>query len=99
MLRLKAKYRITSRFAFFSVFVGFLFWSFFLDSHSYIAFKRHEKELKQLKRVHEQHRISIEKNRQRLKELSENNGDLEKYARERFYMKKRHEKVFVVMEE
>lgn len=99
MIRLKKKYKMTSRLAVFSLFFAFFFWSFFFDSHSYIAYKRHERELAQLKSVHEGHKKNIEKNRRRLKELSHNNGDLEKYARERFFMKKRNEKVFIVIEE
>ncbi|QZE14434.1 septum formation initiator family protein [Halosquirtibacter laminarini] len=99
MLKKLQKFHISSRTIFFIIFAGIFFWDLLLGPHSYIAFKSHEKELKSLERLHDQHKESIVKNRRRLKELSKSNGDLEKYARERFYMKRPNERVYVIIKE
>ena len=58
--------------------------------------------LKELRQLHNDMEYYIEKNNidaQRLNELKTNDKNLEKYAREQYFMKKDDEVVFVIVEE
>ena len=88
---LKNKYILTSLF--------FIIWLFVFDQNNLVERIRNIKEYKQLLKDKEYYLKKIEENRQQLKELKTNNENLEKFAREKYYMKKKDEDIFVVLDE
>ena len=55
--------------------------------------------LNQLEREREYYKIKIEEDQLRILELTSDKDDLEKFARERYMMKKDNEDIFVIIEE
>ena len=88
---LKNKYILTSLF--------FIIWLFVFDQNNLVERIRNIKEYKQLLKDKEYYLKKIEEDRQQLKELKTNNENLEKFAREKYYMKKKDEDIFVVLDE
>ncbi len=87
---LKNKYILTSLF--------FIIWLFVFDQNNLVERIRNIKEYKQLLKDKEYYLKKIEEDRQQLKELKTNNENLEKFAREKYYMKKKEEDIFVVLD-
>ena len=89
---LKNKYLLTT--------VGFTVWILFFDSRDFITSHFREKEelnkLQQSKKYYEQ---QIATTRQELEQLKSNPALLEKYAREKYRMKKDNEDLFVIQQE
>lgn len=86
---LKSKYLITL--------AGFVVWMFFFDDRNVITTHfRHTRELKQLqqsKRYYEQEIASTSKE---LEQLKANAATIEKYAREKYLMKRDNEDLFII---
>ncbi|MFY0674539.1 MAG: septum formation initiator family protein [Bacteroidia bacterium] len=77
----------------------FLIWIGFFDQNDWVTRKAIDNEIKKLKDDKEfftTEVIELQKEELRLKE---NEEELEKYARENFYMKKQGEDVYVIVEE
>lgn len=55
--------------------------------------------LKQLEKEKEYYRTKIKEDQKRIQELTSDKDDLEKFAREKYLMKKDDEDVFIVVEE
>lgn len=84
---------------YFIVTAFFLIWIGFFDQNDWVSRKSIDKEIKKLeddKAFFTTEVIELQKEEKRLKE---NEEELEKYARENFYMKKEGEDVFVIIEE
>ncbi|HDR68677.1 MAG TPA: septum formation initiator family protein [Bacteroidaceae bacterium] len=75
----------------------FLVWLLFFDQNNFIDRFRMAREIKQLDNSKMYYLEQIEKDSTRLHELTTNKENLEKYAREQFYMKKDNEEVFVII--
>lgn len=76
-----------------------MIWIGFFDQNDWVSRKSIDKEIKKLeddKAFFTTEVIELQKEEKRLKE---NEEELEKYARENFYMKKEGEDVFVIIEE
>ena len=80
---LRNKYLIT--------FVIFLIWIFFIDTFDIITQLRMNNEFKQLKEQQEFYKAEIEKDRIKVYNLNNNPEEQERFARERFLMKKDNE--------
>ena len=76
----------------------FLIWMMFFDEYNWIRIRRDSLKLKALKREATYLRKKIEEDKDRLKELKSNPAELEKFARENYYMKKDNEDVYVIIE-
>ncbi|MEN8157793.1 MAG: septum formation initiator family protein [Bacteroidota bacterium] len=87
---LKNKYVITI--------LVFTVWMFFFDQNNMMDRMKMSAEIRQLETDREYYMEEIEKDSTRLHELTTDQDNLEKYAREQFLMKKRNEDVFVVVE-
>ena len=76
-----------------------LVWVFFFDANNFFTQLESREQLRKLRdeRVYYQERI--EEVRKNYKELSSNPQTMEKYARERYFMKKANEEIFLVVEE
>ena len=81
------------------VVLGFLFvlWMLFFDSNSYLNHRRLSITTEQLEKDQMHYREEIRKDSIALKELSSPEG-LEKYAREKYHMKKENEEIFLIIE-
>lgn len=84
---LKNKYAFTTL-----VFMVFLL---FFDQNNLITQYDYRKQLKKLKAEKDYFNQEITKTRKELSELTQNPATLEKFAREKYYMKKENEEVFV----
>ena len=77
-------------------FVVFLIWIFFIDTFDIITQVRMNNEFKQLKEQQEFYKAEIEKDSIKVYNLNNNPEEQERFARERFLMKKDNEDVFIV---
>ncbi len=84
---LKNKYVLTT--------VGFILWAFIFDQNNLITQYDYIKELKSLQKDKAYYINELNKTRQELKDLTTNPITLEKFAREKYYMKKDNEEIFV----
>jgi cell division protein FtsB len=69
----------------------------FFDSNSYLNHNRLLNDINQLQKDKQHYREEIKKDSIALEELSSPEG-LEKYAREKYYMKKENEEIFLIIE-
>jgi len=81
------------------VLVGLLFvlWMLFFDSNSYLNHRRLSDTIDQLEKDQRHYKEEIQKDSIALDELSSPEG-LEKYAREKYHMKKENEEIFLIVE-
>ena len=87
---LRNKYLIT--------FVVFLVWIFFIDKFDIITQIKMNKEFKQLKQQQEFYKSEVEKDSTIIYNLNNNPEEQERFARERFLMKKDNEDLYIVRE-
>ncbi len=76
-----------------------LVWILFFDANNFFTQLESRKQLQKLRdeRVYYQEKILEVRNN--YKELSSNPQTMEKYARERYFMKKNNEEIFLIVEE
>lgn len=70
----------------------------FLDENSLIQRAKHQREINALKTEIEKYRKQYEEDTEMLKELEESPEALEKIAREKYFMKKPNEDIFIFEE-
>ena len=87
---LRNKYLIT--------FIVFLVWIFFIDKFDIITQIKMNKEFKQLKEQQEFYKSEVKKDSTIIYNLNNNPEEQERFARERFLMKKDNEDLFIVRE-
>lgn len=80
-------------------FVMFAVWIVFFDENSIVANVKNKRQLEELKQQKEYYQNRIASDKQKLQELNKGKEELEKFAREQYYMSKQGEDVFVVVEE
>lgn len=86
---LKNKYLLTA--------VGFAIWIMFIDDRDFITTHfRHKAELKKLEQSKKYYQEQITATRAELEKLKSNPTTLEKYAREKYFMKRDNEDVFIL---
>lgn len=73
----------------------FLIWMVFFDGNSLLIHRELQKEINELKQQREFLKEEIEKDKKMLNEFKSPKA-LEKYAREKYYMKKANEEVFLI---
>jgi cell division protein DivIC len=79
--------------------VLFLVFLVFFDDRDLVSNYRHTGQLKALKQSKQYYEEEIAKTRQELKQLRTDAALLEKYAREKYLMKRDNEDIFIVKEE
>ena len=80
--------------------VGFLVWILFFDSRDFITSHFREKgELKKLEQSKKYYEQQIAVTRQELDQLKTNPALMERYAREKYLMKRDNEDLFVIRED
>jgi cell division protein FtsB len=78
---------------------AFVIWIMFFDDNN---LRRHQENLRELALLQEQvsfYKHKIEADKRKLIELQTNDANLEKFAREQFFMKKADEEIYVIVEE
>jgi cell division protein FtsB len=75
----------------------FLVWLAFFDKNDFIAEYTYKQQLKSLLKDKQYYLDEIKKNKEEMNELMSSPANLEKFAREKYYMKKDNEDVFVIV--
>ena len=88
---IKNKYIIT--------FLVFLIWLLFFDRNNLVDRIKEVSYYNQLEKDKKYFKERIDEDSKRLEQLKTNNKNLEKFAREQYFMKKADEDIFVVVEE
>ncbi len=73
----------------------FVVWMFFFDTNSLLIHMELRKEIKKLEKQKEFLQEEIEKDKKVLDRLSDPE-ELEKFAREQYYLKKKNEEIFII---
>ncbi|PIF06720.1 MAG: septum formation initiator [Draconibacterium sp.] len=76
----------------------FLAWIIFFDEYSIVSHNKNKKRLKGLIEQKEFYKKQIISDKQKLKDLNSGPENLERFAREQYYMSKPDEEVFIVEE-
>ena len=77
------------------VLTAFVVWMLFFDTNSLLIHKELKKEIKNLEKTQDFLRNEIEKDKKIIKKLSDSN-ELEKFAREEYYLKKKNEEIYLI---
>lgn len=77
----------------------FLAWILFFDENSIVIHQQNKKRLHELTQQKVYYKERIESDKQKLEDLKSGVEELEKFAREQYYMSKPDEDVFIVVEE
>ncbi|MCF8224585.1 MAG: septum formation initiator family protein [Bacteroidales bacterium] len=78
---------------------AFIVWILFFSQYNLLDRIHMAKSLRQLKDEKQYYKEQIKRDSTRLYELTTNDENLEKFAREQYYMKKKNEDLFVIIEE
>ncbi len=76
--------------------VALIVYAFFFGDSSLFFRWNNEEEIRNLKKQIEYYEAETKSKQERLNQLNSNAGDMEKYAREKYFMKKENEDVFVL---
>ena len=83
---------------FFISIVAFIAWMLFFDKNDYITQYYRTKELEKLQKSRQYYTNQISSEKQQLEHLKSNPATLEKYAREKYFMKRDNEELFLIPE-
>jgi cell division protein DivIC len=79
--------------------VLFLTWIVFFDENSFVSHAENKRRLNELNKQKEYYMERIEADKQKLEDLNAGKKELEKFAREQYYMSNPDEDLFIVIEE
>ncbi|MEY8848398.1 septum formation initiator family protein [Psychroserpens sp. XS_ASV72] len=77
------------------IFIVFAVWMLFIDSNSLLIHRELNEDISDLEDEKEYYKNEIEKDKKAIKELSTDEG-VEKLAREKYYMKKENEDIYII---
>jgi cell division protein DivIC len=77
----------------------FFFYMLFFDRHDLISQMQLRSELGKMQENKDYYREQIEETREDLNDLLTNDENLEKFAREKYLMKRENEDIFIIVEE
>ena len=77
------------------VLTAFVVWMLFFDTNSLLIHRELKKEIKNLEKTQDFLRNEIEKDKKIIKKLSDS-SELEKFAREQYYLKKKNEEIYLI---
>ena len=84
---------------FFLVALAFVVWMTFFDKNDLLSQYQYKQEVSKLEQERDFYKTETDKVSKDLEELTSNPQQLEKFARERYLMRKENEDVFVVVKE
>ncbi|ESU20672.1 hypothetical protein FCR2A7T_09810 [Flavobacterium cauense R2A-7] len=99
----KAFQNLVTRYPFLKIFgnryvlvlLFFTVWMLFLDNYSYLEHRLLNKEIDELEDNKKYYQEEIRKDNENIKKLK-NPGQVEKYAREKYYMKRDNEDIYII---
>ena len=94
-MKIKFKYLKNPKNLYVVILVVFAIWMLFFDANSYLIHRELNKEMDDLENEKEYYQNEIEKDKKAIKELSTEEG-VEKLAREKYYMKKDSEEIYII---
>ena len=77
------------------VLIVFIVWVLFLDNYSYLEHRVLDKEIEEIEDNIKYYKTEIKKDSASIKHLK-NNDRVEKYAREKYYMKRENEDIYII---
>lgn len=77
--------------------VSFIIWLLFFDKNDFFTQRDLNKQLKKLYEEKRYYEMAIQKNKSTIEDFKNNIKNVEQYARERYWMKKDNEEVYVVL--
>ena len=77
------------------VLIFFTIWILFLDNYSYLEHRVLDKEINEIEDNINYYKTEIKKDSASIKQLK-NNDRVEKYAREKYYMKRENEDIYII---
>ncbi len=77
------------------VLTAFVVWMLFFDTNSLLIHRELKKEIKNLEKTQDFLRNEIQKDKKIINKLSDSN-ELEKFAREQYYLKKKNEEIYLI---
>lgn len=80
---------------YFVVLLFFVFWMFFFDNYSYLDHRILNKQIEELEDNKNYYESEIRKDKAHIKQLK-NPDQIEKYAREKYFMKKENEDIYLI---
>lgn len=91
------KHKIPSIFKniYFIIIVSFLIWMLFFDSNSYLVHRELNKNILKLEKQKDFYKEGIKEDTKELNKIKTDSG-LEEYAREKLFMKKEDEEIFII---
>ena len=84
---------------FFIVTIAFIVWMTFFDKNDLVSQYEYHQQVSKLKQERDYYKVETDKVSKDLDELTSNPQKLEKFAREKYLMKKDNEDVFVIVKE
>ncbi len=78
--------------------VVFIVWMLFFDQNSYMIHRELDKEINELKHDRKSFSEKLEKEKARIEEMKSDSTEIERVARERHYLKKEDEDIFIIEE-
>lgn len=79
--------------------VAFIVWMLFFDQNSLITHRELDKQIRTLERDEAYFEKNLENENEKLKMLQNNPAEIERIAREKFYLKKDNEDIFIIQQE
>ncbi|MCX6332081.1 MAG: septum formation initiator family protein [Chitinophagia bacterium] len=80
---------------YFVVSVGFFVWMLFFDQRDFFQQKERSAELKKVEAAKKYYQLEIDKTKKQLNNLQNNPASVEKFARERYLLKREGEEVYL----
>ncbi len=77
------------------IIIGFIIWMLFIDTNSWLIHNELDYEIEELKDNKKYYQKEIYKDQQAIKRLKDSN-ELEKFAREEYFMKKDGEEIYII---
>lgn len=77
------------------VLTAFLVWMLFIDTNSWLTHRELNSQIELLEKQKANLQSEIDKDRKIIRKFS-NIGELEKFARERYFMKKENEEIYII---
>ena len=81
---------------YFIAFAAFTMWMLFFDERDVFTMRHHRQELRELQQSKKYYTDQINKEKTELENLKNNPATIEKYAREKYYMKRDNEDLFLI---
>lgn len=96
-LKNKKWFRIISN-KYILILIVFVVWMVFFDANSYLIHKELNDDIKKLEHEKENYQKEIDHDKEFIKKM-EDEEEVEKYGRERFYLKKENEDIYIIEHE